>query len=119
MAHRERQVRATVEQGVGHEILDTHEAAELPRANQTLLLRKMENRLVRHHLETPDGLSSTELRKLRYILNFARLADFEPYVSHPHNCAAGRPFATREASGRCAAHRSMPGVDAVIAGTRR
>jgi patatin-like phospholipase len=83
MAHRERQLRATVEQGFGHEIMDTLDTAELPRADQTLLLQKMENRLVRHHLETPDGLSRTELRKLRYILNFARLADFEPGAAGP------------------------------------
>lgn len=43
----------------------------------------MENRLVRHHLANPDVLSGEQLRKLRYILNFARLADFEPGAAGP------------------------------------
>lgn len=57
--------------------------AELPPAEPALLLQKMENRLVRHHLANPDVLSAEELRKLRYILNFARLADFEPGAAGP------------------------------------
>jgi hypothetical protein len=61
-------------ESIGDGIIDTLDAAELPLAEPTLLLQKMENRLVRHHLETPDVLSSEELRKLRYILSFARLA---------------------------------------------
>lgn len=52
--------------------------ADLLAAEPALLLQKMENRLVRHHLANPDVLSGEQLRKLRYILNFARLADFEP-----------------------------------------
>ncbi|MCH9731718.1 MAG: patatin-like phospholipase family protein, partial [Actinomycetia bacterium] len=48
-----------------------------------LLLQRMENRIVRHSLDAPDVLSSEELRKLRYILNFARLADFEPGAAGP------------------------------------
>ena len=43
----------------------------------------MENRLIRHHLAEPEVLSAEELRKLRYILNFARLADFEPGAAGP------------------------------------
>jgi predicted acylesterase/phospholipase RssA len=43
----------------------------------------MENRLVRHDLAAPDVLSRDELRKLRYILNFARLSDFEPGAAGP------------------------------------
>ncbi len=58
-------------------------AAELLAAEPALLLQKMENRLVRHHLSNPDMLSSEQLRKLRYILNFARLADFEPGAAGP------------------------------------
>jgi predicted acylesterase/phospholipase RssA len=69
-------------ESIGDEIIDTLDAAELPAADPTLL-QKMENRLVRHHLETPDVLSSEQLRKLRYILNFARLADFEPGAAGP------------------------------------
>ena len=58
-------------------------SAELPSAEPTLLLQKMENRLVRHDLDAPGVLSSEELRKLRYILSFARLADFEPGAAGP------------------------------------
>jgi len=60
--------------------LDT---VELPSADPALLLQKMENRLVRQHLANPDVLSGDELRRLRYILNFARLADFEPGAAGP------------------------------------
>ena len=55
----------------------------MPTAEPALLLQKMENRLVRHHLAVPDVLSGEELRRLRYILNFARLADFEPGAAGP------------------------------------
>jgi predicted acylesterase/phospholipase RssA len=48
-----------------------------------LLLEKMENRLVRHTLRHPDVLSSEQLRRLRYLLNFARLEDFEPGAAGP------------------------------------
>ncbi|GBE66743.1 hypothetical protein MFM001_32050 [Mycobacterium sp. MFM001] len=64
------------------EVVDS-DLAELPPAEPALLLQKMENRLVRHHLANPDVLSNDELRKLRYILNFARLADFEPGAAGP------------------------------------
>lgn len=64
------------------EAVDSDEA-ELPPAEPALLLQKMENRLVRHHLDNPDVLSAEELRRLRYILNFARLADFEPGAAGP------------------------------------
>ncbi|WP_235653545.1 patatin-like phospholipase family protein [Mycolicibacter icosiumassiliensis] len=37
-----------------------------------LLLQKMENRLIRHTLRRPDVLSAEQLRRLRYLLNFAR-----------------------------------------------
>lgn len=60
--------------------LDT---VELPSTEPNLLLQKMENRLVRQHLANPDVLSDDELRQLRYILNFARLADFEPGAAGP------------------------------------
>lgn len=49
--------------------LDT---VDLPSADPALLLQKMENRLVRHHLANPGVLTDEEVRKLRYILNFAR-----------------------------------------------
>jgi predicted acylesterase/phospholipase RssA len=67
----------------GDEIIDAVEGAEPPSLEPMLLLQKMEKRLVRNHLEAPDVLSSEELRKLRYILNFARLADFEPGAAGP------------------------------------
>jgi predicted acylesterase/phospholipase RssA len=65
------------------ESVESLNAADLLAAEPALLLQKMENRLVRHHLSNPDVLSSEELRKLRYILNFARLADFEPGAAGP------------------------------------
>ena len=65
------------------ETVDALTAPDLLSAEPTLLLQKMENRLVRHHLSTPDVLSGEDLRKLRYILNFARLADFEPGAAGP------------------------------------
>ena len=51
--------------------------------NTALLLQKMENRLIRHQLANPDVLRPEQLRKLRYLLNFARLADFEPGAAGP------------------------------------
>ncbi|HVQ51289.1 MAG TPA: patatin-like phospholipase family protein [Mycobacterium sp.] len=65
------------------EAIHALDAVEPPTAEPALLLQKMENRLVRHHLAAPDVLSSEELRRLRYILNFARLADFEPGAAGP------------------------------------
>src|SRR5580704_16212810 len=65
------------------EAAESVDTDDLPSADPALLLQRMENRLVRHHLAAPDVLSSEELRKLRYILNFARLADFEPGAAGP------------------------------------
>jgi predicted acylesterase/phospholipase RssA len=59
------------------------DAADLVSAEPALLLQRMENRLVRHQLSVPDVLSDDQLRQLRYILNFARLADFEPGAAGP------------------------------------
>ncbi|MGV7831600.1 patatin-like phospholipase family protein [Mycobacterium kansasii] len=59
------------------------DTVDLPSAEPALLLQKMENRLIRQHLANPDVLSDEELRKLRYLLNFARLADFEPGAAGP------------------------------------
>jgi hypothetical protein len=70
-------------ESTGDRIIETLDADEPPPADPTLLLQKMENRLVRHHLQVPDVLSSKQLRQLRYILNFARLADFEPGAAGP------------------------------------
>ena len=76
---------------IAEEAIDALDAVEAPAAEPALLLQKMENRLVRHHLAAPDVLSDEQLRKLRYILNFARLADFEPGAAGP----GGTPRARR------------------------
>ncbi len=68
---------------IEYEAVETPDAADLTSAEPALLLQRMENRLIRHHLANPEVLSSDELRKLRYILNFARLADFEPGAAGP------------------------------------
>ncbi|MGK2865861.1 MAG: patatin-like phospholipase family protein [Mycobacterium sp.] len=57
--------------------------AELPSSEPALALQKMENRLVRLNLAHPDVLSAEQVRKLRYLLNFAKLADFEPGAAGP------------------------------------
>lgn len=62
--------------------LDT-DAAALPSADPALLLQKMEKRLVRSVIAAPDVLSDEQLRRLRYILNFARLTTFEPGAAGP------------------------------------
>jgi predicted acylesterase/phospholipase RssA len=65
------------------EAVESVDAADLLSAEPALLLQRMENRLIRHQLAEPDELSAEQLRKLRYILNFARLADFEPGAAGP------------------------------------
>ena len=70
-------------EAVEDEAVDSDGTVALPSAEPTLLLQKMENKLVRHHLAKPDVLNVEELRRLRYILNFARLADFEPGAAGP------------------------------------
>lgn len=70
-------------EAVEDEVVDSVGPAALPSAEPTLLLQKMENKLVRHHLAKKDVLSVEELRKLRYILNFSRLAVFEPGAAGP------------------------------------
>jgi predicted acylesterase/phospholipase RssA len=65
------------------EAVESVDADDLLSAEPALLLQRMENRLIRHQLAEPDVLSFEELRKLRYILNFARLADFEPGAAGP------------------------------------
>ena len=70
-------------EAVEDEVVDSVGAIGIPSVEPALLLQKMENKLVRHHLAKPDVLTVDELRRLRYILNFARLADFEPGVAGP------------------------------------
>lgn len=57
--------------------------ADPVRGNPVLLLQRMENRLIRHHLAHPDVLTVDQLRKVRYLLNFARLDTFEPGAAGP------------------------------------
>lgn len=57
--------------------------ADLPSGEPALALQKMENRLVRLNLAHPDVLSTEQVRKLRYLINFAKLADFEPGAAGP------------------------------------
>lgn len=78
-----REVALDLVEAVEDEVVDSVGTVPLPTAEPTLLLQKMENKLVRHHLAKPDVLSDEELRRLRYILNFARLADFEPGAAGP------------------------------------
>ncbi len=62
---------------------DEAQDADLPTDDPALVLQKMENRLVRLHLATPGVLSDEQLRRLRYLLNFAKLSDFEPGAAGP------------------------------------
>ena len=63
--------------------VDGLDAPERPADEPSLVLQRMENRLVRHHLVAPEVLSREDLRRLRYVLNFARLGDFEPGAAGP------------------------------------
>ncbi|EUA08563.1 hypothetical protein I546_4487 [Mycobacterium kansasii 732] len=98
------------------------DTVDLPSAEPALLLQKMENRLIRQHLANPDVLSDEQLRKLRYILNFARLSDFEPGAAGPGAAVAvvtrrsapksrrGAPGSPTRCTDRCARRRirSLP-----------
>ncbi|MCV7300681.1 patatin-like phospholipase family protein [Mycobacterium barrassiae] len=78
-----REVALDLAEAVEEEVADSIGAVDLSSAEPALLLQKMENKLVRHHLAKPGVLSDEQLRRLRYILNFARLADFEPGAAGP------------------------------------
>jgi predicted acylesterase/phospholipase RssA len=80
---RRREVALDLIEAVEDEVVDSLPAVEPPTAEPILMLQKLENKLVRHHLAHPDVLRDDELRRLRYILNFARLADFEPGAAGP------------------------------------
>ncbi|RRR42173.1 patatin-like phospholipase family protein [Mycolicibacter terrae] len=71
-------IPGTTEDAVTDDVVDAVDVGDA-----MLLLQKMENRLVRHALRHPDALSSEQLRRLRYLLNFARLDDFEPGAAGP------------------------------------
>jgi predicted acylesterase/phospholipase RssA len=53
-------------------------AAESRNRDPILLLQRMERALVRAFLEAPGVLTDEELRRLRYVIGFARLTVFEP-----------------------------------------
>ncbi|RAU99467.1 patatin-like phospholipase family protein [Mycolicibacter senuensis] len=72
-------IPGTTEDAVTDDVVDTVDPGDA-----LLLLQKMENRLIRHSLRHPDVLSAEQLRRLRYLLNFARLGDFEPGAAGPH-----------------------------------
>lgn len=61
----------------------TDEVVDIDTGDTALLLQKMENRLIRHSLRRPGVLTAEQLRRLRYLLNFARLDDFEPGAAGP------------------------------------
>ena len=65
------------------EIVEAVDTVEPPSVEPNLLLQKMENRLVRNSIDAPRVLSDDQLRRLRYILNFARLTEFEPAAAGP------------------------------------
>jgi predicted acylesterase/phospholipase RssA len=79
---RRHEVALDIAEAVEDEV-DSIGAVDLPSAEPALMLQKMENKLVRHHLVKSVVLHDDELRRLRYILNFARLADFEPGAAGP------------------------------------
>src|SRR3984957_7638180 len=65
------------------EAAESVDADDLSSVEPALLLQRMETRLIRHRLAEPEVLSAEELRRLRYILNSARLAAFEPGAAGP------------------------------------
>ena len=67
-------------------------SAELLR-DPVLALRRAETALVRADLAVPAILSAAELRKLRYLLSFARLGTFSPASGGP-DVQVGRELAT-------------------------
>jgi predicted acylesterase/phospholipase RssA len=47
-------------------------------------LQTIERAIVRAALDVPDALTAEELRRVRYLLSFARLTAFEPGAAGPH-----------------------------------
>jgi predicted acylesterase/phospholipase RssA len=55
------------------------DVTEVPAGTRTLLdLRRMESALVRASLDHPDVIAARDVRRLRYLLSFARLTRFAP-----------------------------------------
>lgn len=59
-------------------IAEAEQAVTIGKKDPVFRLQKMERALVRAHLSHPDVLTPEELRRLRYLLSFARLTVFEP-----------------------------------------
>ncbi|KAA0025072.1 patatin-like phospholipase family protein [Antrihabitans cavernicola] len=64
-------------------MVEAPEDTALPRRNPTLALQQLESALVRADLEHPEVLTRQEFRRLRYLLTFARITDFEPGAAGP------------------------------------
>jgi predicted acylesterase/phospholipase RssA len=75
-----REIAIDLVEGIEEDVVDT---VDVPRAEPALVLQKMESRLIRNHLAAPGVLNDEQLRRLRYILNFARLTTFEPGAAGP------------------------------------
>lgn len=54
-------------------------------------LQRMESVLVRAELEHPDAAAPEEVRRLRYLLRFAHLTEFQPGAAKAHRRVKGRP----------------------------
>ncbi|MCX6399432.1 MAG: patatin-like phospholipase family protein [Propionibacteriales bacterium] len=54
-----------------------------PAKDPTFALQKFDRALVRAHLEAPDVMTDVEVRRLRYLISFARLTVFEPGAAGP------------------------------------
>lgn len=59
-------------------ILEAEAAVSARKRDPVFRLQQMERALVRAHLEVPGVLTETEVRRLRYLISFARLTVFEP-----------------------------------------
>ncbi|NMN95218.1 patatin-like phospholipase family protein [Antrihabitans stalactiti] len=74
---------AVIGEGPVTDVVEAPEEVGLARTNPTLALQHMEAALCRADLEHPEVLTREEFRRLRYLISFARLTDFEPGVAGP------------------------------------
>jgi predicted acylesterase/phospholipase RssA len=65
------------------EVVDATEPVDLPTRDPVLALQHMETALTRAHVKCPGVLTAAEFRRLRYVLSFARLDEFEPGAAGP------------------------------------
>lgn len=54
-----------------------------PSRDPSFALQKLERALVRAHVDAPDAMTEVEVRRLRYLISFARLTVFEPGAAGP------------------------------------